>query len=55
MVSIVSRVHVGLLAVTIGCGDNAHELYKESLPLISKALKSRTESMLLSVCMVLCN
>ncbi|CAA3024528.1 interferon-related developmental regulator 1 [Olea europaea subsp. europaea] len=40
---------LGLLAVTIGCGDNAHELYKESLPLISKALKSRTESMLLSI------
>ncbi|KAL0376046.1 UNVERIFIED_CONTAM: hypothetical protein Scaly_0722200 [Sesamum calycinum] len=37
------------LSITVGCGDNAHELYKESLPLISQALKSRTESLLLSV------
>ncbi|KAI3448182.1 hypothetical protein Pfo_004847 [Paulownia fortunei] len=44
---------LGLLSITIGCGDNAHELYKESLPLISQALKSRTESLLLSVCMTL--
>ncbi|CAI9786274.1 unnamed protein product [Fraxinus pennsylvanica] len=40
---------LGLLAVTIGCGDDAHELYNESLPLISKALKSGTESSLLSI------
>ncbi|KAK4424264.1 hypothetical protein Salat_1619800 [Sesamum alatum] len=40
---------LGLLSITVGCGDNAHELYKESLPLISQALKSRTESLLLSV------
>ncbi|KAL0348301.1 UNVERIFIED_CONTAM: hypothetical protein Sangu_1057900 [Sesamum angustifolium] len=35
---------LGFLSITVGCGDNAHELYKESLPLISQALKSRTES-----------
>ncbi|XP_020552727.1 uncharacterized protein LOC105172664 isoform X2 [Sesamum indicum] len=40
---------LGLLSITVGCGDNAHELYKESLPLISQALRSRTESLLLSV------
>ncbi|KAL0387079.1 UNVERIFIED_CONTAM: hypothetical protein Sradi_2589700 [Sesamum radiatum] len=40
---------LGFLSITVGCGDNAHELYKESLPLISQALKSRTESLLLSV------
>ncbi|KAG8364194.1 hypothetical protein BUALT_Bualt19G0102900 [Buddleja alternifolia] len=40
---------LGLLAITIGCGDNAHELYNESLPLISKALKSKTDSSLLSM------
>ncbi|KAL6531752.1 hypothetical protein OROMI_028115 [Orobanche minor] len=38
-----------LLSITVGCGDNAQELYKESLPLLSQALKSRTESLLLSV------
>ncbi|KAL2512076.1 interferon-related developmental regulator family protein/IFRD protein family [Abeliophyllum distichum] len=40
---------LGLLAVTIGCGDNAHELYRESLPFISKVLKSGPESLLLSI------
>ncbi|KAL8027606.1 hypothetical protein ABFX02_14G106600 [Erythranthe guttata] len=40
---------LGLLSITIGCGDNARELYNESLPLISQALKSKTESLLLSV------
>ncbi|XP_073125465.1 uncharacterized protein [Henckelia pumila] len=43
-----SRV-LGLLAITIGCGDNAHELYKESVPIISQAFNSRTETFLLSV------
>ncbi|KZV56987.1 interferon-related developmental regulator 1 [Dorcoceras hygrometricum] len=43
-----SRV-LGLLAVTIGCGDNAHELYKESVPIISQAFNSRNETCLLSV------
>ncbi|KAL6502460.1 hypothetical protein OROHE_024465 [Orobanche hederae] len=47
--------YVRLLSITVGCGDNAQELYKESLPLLSHALKSRTELLLLSVCMILGN
>ncbi|XP_073022480.1 uncharacterized protein [Primulina eburnea] len=43
-----SRV-LGLLAITIGCGDNAHELYKESVPIISQTFSSRNETFLLSV------
>lgn len=43
-----SRV-LGLLAITIGCGDNAHELYKESVPIISQTFKSRNETFLSSV------
>ncbi|KAK6143614.1 hypothetical protein DH2020_023962 [Rehmannia glutinosa] len=42
-------IQYGLLSITIGNGDNAHELYKESLPFISQALKSQTKSLLLSV------
>lgn len=44
-----SCVHAGMLAITIGCGDNANELYRESLPAISQALKSKNESVILSV------
>ncbi|XP_051144234.1 uncharacterized protein LOC127260526 [Andrographis paniculata] len=40
---------LGLLAITIGCGDNANELYMETLPVISQALKSKSEAVLLSV------
>ncbi|KAK3004875.1 hypothetical protein RJ639_019303 [Escallonia herrerae] len=32
------------LAVTVGCGENAHELYEELLPPLSQALKSQSES-----------
>ncbi|KAK6939713.1 Interferon-related developmental regulator, C-terminal [Dillenia turbinata] len=35
---------IGLLALTVGCGDNAHEILEESLPIISQGLKSRSES-----------
>lgn len=34
---------LGLLAITIGCGDNAHELYEESLAPLSQALKPGSE------------
>lgn len=35
---------VGLLALTVGCGDNANEILDESLPVISQAFKSGSES-----------
>lgn len=35
---------LGLLAITVGCGDNAHELYAQTLPILSEALKSGSES-----------
>lgn len=35
---------VGLLALTVGCGDNANEMLEESLPVISQAFKSGSES-----------
>ncbi|RXH91599.1 hypothetical protein DVH24_020622 [Malus domestica] len=34
---------IGLLALTVGCGDNAHEILEESLPVISQAFKSGSE------------
>ncbi|KAL3638495.1 hypothetical protein CASFOL_017866 [Castilleja foliolosa] len=40
---------LGLLSITVGCGDNAQESYRESLPVLSQALKSTNESLLLSV------
>ncbi|KAK9946404.1 hypothetical protein M0R45_011871 [Rubus argutus] len=35
---------IGLLALTVGCGDNANEILDESLPVISQAFKSGSES-----------
>ncbi|XP_021662837.2 uncharacterized protein LOC110651748 isoform X2 [Hevea brasiliensis] len=35
---------IGLLALTVGCGDNAHEILEESVIPLSQALKSRSES-----------
>ncbi|KAL8254227.1 hypothetical protein R6Q59_032448 [Mikania micrantha] len=35
---------LGLLAITIGCGENSHELYKESAPVLSEALKTESQS-----------
>ncbi|KAL6216687.1 PREDICTED: interferon-related developmental regulator 1 [Fragaria vesca subsp. vesca] len=35
---------IGLLALTVGCGDNANEMLEESLPVISQAFKSGSES-----------
>lgn len=39
-----SLMFVGLLALTVGCGDNANEILDESLPVISQAFKSGSES-----------
>ncbi|XP_058069865.1 uncharacterized protein LOC131218964 [Magnolia sinica] len=36
---------LGLLAVTIGCGDKAHEIMEESIPVLSHAIRSFSESM----------
>ncbi|KAK2984274.1 hypothetical protein RJ640_003833 [Escallonia rubra] len=36
----------GWLAITVGCGENAHELYEELLPPLSQALKSLSEPIL---------
>ncbi|KAF8404889.1 hypothetical protein HHK36_009784 [Tetracentron sinense] len=35
---------IGLLALTVGCGDNVHEILEDSIPPFSKALKSGLES-----------
>ncbi|KAK9076250.1 hypothetical protein SSX86_004583 [Deinandra increscens subsp. villosa] len=35
---------LGLLAITIGCGENSHELYKEASPVLSEALKTESQS-----------
>ncbi|KAF8410216.1 hypothetical protein HHK36_002739 [Tetracentron sinense] len=35
---------IGLLAVTVGCGDNALEILEESVPSLAQALKSGSES-----------
>ncbi|KAM5565839.1 interferon-related developmental regulator 1 [Rosa sericea] len=35
---------IGVLALTVGCGDNANEMLEESLPVISQAFKSGSES-----------
>nr|XP_043607877.1 uncharacterized protein LOC122579719 [Erigeron canadensis] len=35
---------LGLLAITVGCGDYGHELYKESAPVLSEALKTESQS-----------
>ncbi|XP_050363479.1 uncharacterized protein LOC126782303 [Argentina anserina] len=35
---------IGLLALTVGCGDNANEMLEESLPVIQQAVKSGFES-----------
>ncbi|BBG95163.1 interferon-related developmental regulator family protein / IFRD protein family, partial [Prunus dulcis] len=35
---------IGLLALTVGCGDNANELLEDSLPVISQAFKSGSEA-----------
>lgn len=34
----------GLLALTVGCGDNANEILEDSLPVISQAFKSGSEA-----------
>ncbi|KAJ0560239.1 hypothetical protein HanHA300_Chr06g0209261 [Helianthus annuus] len=34
----------GLLAINIGCGENSRELYKESAPVLSEALKTESQS-----------
>ncbi|XP_058080370.1 uncharacterized protein LOC131228612 [Magnolia sinica] len=36
---------LGLLAITIGSGDRAHEIMEESIPPLSQALKSGSESL----------
>ncbi|CAK7347437.1 unnamed protein product [Dovyalis caffra] len=36
---------IGLLALTVGYGDNAHEILEESVTSISQALKSRSDSL----------
>ncbi|XP_043714031.1 interferon-related developmental regulator 1 [Telopea speciosissima] len=35
---------IGLLALTVGCGDSAAEILEESIPCLSQALKSGSES-----------
>lgn len=35
---------IGLLALTVGCGDNANEILEDSLPVISQAFKSGSEA-----------
>ncbi|GAB2269631.1 hypothetical protein Dimus_004556 [Dionaea muscipula] len=35
---------IGLLALTVGSGSSAHELLEETVPVISQALRSRSES-----------
>ncbi|XP_057973461.1 uncharacterized protein LOC131161609 [Malania oleifera] len=35
---------IGLLALTLGSGDSAHEIFKESIPVFSQALKSPSQS-----------
>ncbi|CAK9144966.1 unnamed protein product [Ilex paraguariensis] len=40
---------LGLLAITIGCGANAHELYREAIDPLSKALKSAPETFIPSI------
>ncbi|KAJ0780004.1 putative armadillo-like helical protein [Helianthus annuus] len=35
---------LGLLAINIGCGENSRELYKESAPVLSEALKTESQS-----------
>lgn len=42
-VSLASQA-IGLLALTTGSGNNAREILQESVPIISQALKSRSES-----------
>eukprot|EP00268_Persea_americana_P029723 TRINITY_DN2873_c0_g1_i1.p1 TRINITY_DN2873_c0_g1~~TRINITY_DN2873_c0_g1_i1.p1 ORF type:complete len:447 (+),score=103.55 TRINITY_DN2873_c0_g1_i1:424-1764(+) len=42
--SLASRA-LGLLAITVGSGDNAHEILEESTPHLSQALKSGTDSL----------
>lgn len=34
---------LGLLAITIGCGENGHELYRESSPVLSEALNTESQ------------
>lgn len=36
----ISFILVGLLALTVGCGDNAREILEDSVPTLSHALKS---------------
>ncbi|CAK9173751.1 unnamed protein product [Ilex paraguariensis] len=40
---------LGLLAVTIGCGANAHELYREAIHPLSKAFKSAPDTVIQSI------
>ncbi|CAL2233953.1 unnamed protein product [Prunus armeniaca] len=35
---------IGLLALTVGCGDNSNEILEDSLPVISQAFKSGSEA-----------
>lgn len=44
---------IGLLAITIGSGDNAHELYEESLPILSQALNSKSETSKILDCLAI--
>ncbi|KAK9287519.1 hypothetical protein L1049_015940 [Liquidambar formosana] len=44
---------MGLLAITIGCGDNAHELFEESLPPLSQALKHGAEATKILDCLAI--
>ncbi|KAJ7958257.1 interferon-related developmental regulator 1 [Quillaja saponaria] len=35
---------IGLLALTVGCGDNAREILEESVPPLTQALKTKSDS-----------
>lgn len=35
---------LGLLALTVGCGDNAREILEETVPTVSQALKIGADS-----------
>lgn len=43
----------GLLAITAGAGSSSHEIMEESVPQLSRALKSGSDACKISVCPVL--
>lgn len=42
--SIFPTLSLGLLALTVGFGDNAREILEDSVPMLTQALKSGSES-----------